>query len=63
MMEIVHHTEIDSQGEIHSTLCLVEGDELIIQVEDNEAGRYFLLKGGFDGEYQQETLDEAFGTP
>ena len=42
-MKIVSHIEHDADGKPHATLCVVDGGQLIEQVEDNEAGRTHLF--------------------
>ncbi len=43
-MEIIQIEETDADDVVHSTLCLVHEDELIIQIEDNEEGREWIKK-------------------
>jgi len=43
IMKIISHLEIDADGVGHPTLCVVEGGQVIEQVEDNEAGRTHLF--------------------
>jgi hypothetical protein len=53
-MKIVSHLEHDADGLPHSTLCVVDGDQLVEQVEDNTAGRAHLFS-----KYDHEAMENG----